>query len=48
MKKYVVRYEVEGFIEKEEFNTYEEAEKFYDNALDKLGKWLLSIDLYEA
>ena len=47
MKKYIVRWVVEGFVVKEEFNNYDDAEKYYDDTLDKMSEHLLEIDLYE-
>lgn len=45
--KYAVRYEVEGFVVKEVFESYEQAESFYDETIEKMDKWLITIDLYE-
>ena len=52
MKKYGVYYEIGDdnkldFVVRETFKTYEEAEKFYDETEEKLGKYLLTIDLYK-
>lgn len=45
--KYVVRYEVEGFVVKEKFKDYESADKYYDSIAEQLQDYLLNIDLYE-
>ena len=46
MKKYVVRWSIEGFNEKEIFNTKEEALKYYDYIIDTFGYWT-ERDIYE-
>lgn len=47
MKKWIVRYEVEGFVVKEMFKKIEDAEKFYDRVLESLEDFLITIDLYK-
>lgn len=45
---FVVRYVVEGFITKEKFDTYKEAEGFYNKILESnLSDYLIEIDLYK-
>ena len=44
---WIVRYVVEGFVEKEKFESKKEAKKFYDDRLIKLGDYLLEIDMYK-
>lgn len=46
--KYVVRYELEGFIEKEHFKTLREAKKYYHEVVATLENHLIDIQLYEV
>ncbi len=46
MKKWTVRWEVEGFVTKESFGNKKEALKYYNKILDKFGYWT-TIDIYE-
>lgn len=45
--KYLVRYEVEGFVEKQEFKNKKEAKKYYNFVINKLENYLLDIKLYK-
>lgn len=46
--KYKVRYEVEGFVESETFETEKQAKEYYDEIILKLGNWLLDINMWEV
>lgn len=46
--KYKVRYEVEGFVENEVFDSEEKAREFYNDILLKLGNWIKEIDMWEV
>ena len=45
--KYVVRYELEGFVEKEYFETLQEAKKYCNEIITTFTNHLVDIQLYE-
>lgn len=44
---YIVRYETQGFVEKEKFQNKKQAEDFYYTTLIRLGEYLLDLKIYE-
>lgn len=46
MKKWIVRWVVKGFNVREEFNSYAEAEKYYDEIINTINH-IEEIDIWE-
>ena len=47
MKKWKVRWVVEGFVVREEFSTKKEALKYYDKISNEMVQHLEEIDIWE-
>lgn len=45
---WLVRYVIDGFTEKEKFESKEKAQKYYNKILLELGSWLYEIDIYQV
>ena len=45
--KYAVRYEVDGFVEKEFFSDLRKAKSYYNKTLEQLQEHLIDIQLYK-
>lgn len=46
--KYKVRYELEGFVTSETFESEDEARNYYNKVMNDLGNYILEIDMWEV